>query len=83
MSDLGDTVRALDVIHADISAVEKAAKAHADADDARFGQLQRDQGAIHSKLNHLEHMITVLHDNLIEGFRQQNIKIERRGKNGQ
>ncbi len=89
MSDLADTVRALDVIHADLSTIEKAAKAHSEADDARFQQLQGDKGmaGVHAKLSHLENYLTILQDQMIDGFRQLGARIEtvevKRGKNGQ
>jgi hypothetical protein len=89
MSDLGDTVRALDVIHADLSTIENAAKLHSESDDARFRQLQGDQGmaGIHATLAHLGNVLIVLQDQMIDGFRQLGARVERievkRGKNGQ
>jgi hypothetical protein len=88
MSDLADTVRALDVIHRDLSTIEKAAKVHSEADDSRFQQLQGEHGmaGIHATLSHLGNVLNVLQDQMIDGFRQLGARIERvetkRGKNG-
>ena len=86
MSDLSDVAAALQATELDVSALEDAARTHEDADAVRFKQLQEDQGKVHTKLDNLETLLTLMHDQVIEGFRKHGVILEhrepKRGRNG-
>ena len=77
MSDLRDVAEALTIFDRDLVT-------HEDADSKRFGQLQEAAGKQADRTTHLENMVTLLHDQMIEGFRAMGAKVDdvRRSKNG-
>ena len=77
MSDLSETAAVLDMFDRDL-------RSHETNDSARFKQLQEAAGQQAAKSVHLENLVTLLHDQMIEGFRKLGAELEdtRRGKNG-
>lgn len=77
MSDLSETAAVLDMFDRDL-------RSHETNDSARFKQLQEAAAKAARNDVHLENLVTLLHDQMIEGFRKLGAELEdsRRGKNG-
>lgn len=86
-SDLRRLNGTLRLFHEDMVALEKAAAEHEQSDTDRFGAVAKGNAALAADVAFIKDYLNVLHDQMIEGFRQLGARLEKvepkkRGSNG-